>query len=237
MGQIKNIKLHIVTDIKGLINLESKMEEDWGMPEESGAEVADTTTVIEDIKLFGKWNPDEVQVSDISLTDYFVVKEKNAVYLPHTAARYAVKRFRKAQCPIVERLVNALMMHARNNGKKLMAVRIARHAFEIIHLLTSENPLQVLVDAIINSAPREDSTRIGRAGTVRRQAVDVAPLRRVNQAIWLLCTGTREASFRSIKTIAECLADELINAKDHPTVLQSRRRMNWKELPNPTVKT
>lgn len=40
---------------------------------------------------------------------------------------------------------------------------------------------QVLVTAIINSGPREDSTRIGRAGTVRRQAVDVSPLRRVNQ--------------------------------------------------------
>uniref|UniRef100_A0AAZ1X691 Small ribosomal subunit protein uS7 domain-containing protein n=1 Tax=Oreochromis aureus TaxID=47969 RepID=A0AAZ1X691_OREAU len=72
--------------------------------------------------------------------------------------------------------------------------------------------LQVLVNAIINSGPREDSTRIGRAGTVRRQAVDVSPLRRVNQAIWLLCTGAREAAFRNIKTIAECLADELINA-------------------------
>ena len=75
-----------------------------------------------------------------------------------------------------------------------------------------QNPLQVLVNAVINSGPREDSTRIGRAGTVRRQAVDVSPLRRVNQAISLLTTGAREASFRNIKTIAECLADELINA-------------------------
>uniref|UniRef100_A0A6I8PBX5 Ribosomal protein S5 n=1 Tax=Ornithorhynchus anatinus TaxID=9258 RepID=A0A6I8PBX5_ORNAN len=95
-----------------------------------------------DIKLFGKWSTDDVQINDISL----------------------------------------------------------------------QNPLQVLVNAIINSGPREDSTRIGRAGTVRRQAVDVSPLRRVNQAIWLLCTGAREAAFRNIKTIAECLADELINA-------------------------
>merc|ERR1712183_836720 len=152
MGQIKNIKLHIVTDIKVVSNnIEAAtMEEDWGMPDEGGAELVDSTP-IEDIKLFGKWNPDEVQVSDISLTDYIAVKEKNAVYLPHTAARYAQKRFRKAQCPIVERLVNALMMHGRNNGKKLMAVRIARHAFEIIHLLTGENPLQVLVDAIITA--------------------------------------------------------------------------------------
>ena len=75
-----------------------------------------------------------------------------------------------------------------------------------------QNPLQVLVNAIINSGPREDSTRIGRAGTVRRQAVDVSPLRRVNQAMWLLCTGARESAFRNIKSIAECLADELINA-------------------------
>lgn len=70
----------------------------------------------------------------------------------------------------------------------------------------------MLVNAIINSGPREDSTRIGRQGTVRRQAVDVSPMRRVNQAIWLLCNGARQASFRNIKTIAECLADELINA-------------------------
>merc|ERR1719192_1674816 len=97
------------------------------------------------------------------------------------------------------------MMHGRNNGKKLMTVRIVKHSFEIIHLLSGENP-------IINSGPREDSTRIGRQGTVRRQAVDVSPLRRVNQAIWLLCTGSREAAFRNIKSIAECLADELINA-------------------------
>ena len=70
----------------------------------------------------------------------------------------------------------------------------------------------MLVTAVINSGPREDSTRIGRAGTVRRQAVDVSPLRRVNQAVWLLCMGAREAAFRNIKSIAECLADELINA-------------------------
>merc|ERR1712241_1025434 len=136
-----------------------------------------------EVKLFGRWSTQDVQVTDISLTDYIAVKEKYAKYLPHSAGRYQVKRFRKAQCPIVERLTSSLMMHGRNNGKKMLTMRIVQHAFEIIHLLTGENPLQVLVNAIINSGPREDSTRIGRAGTVRRQAVDVSPLRRVNQAI------------------------------------------------------
>merc|ERR1712139_696140 len=149
--------------------------------------------------------------SDISLTDYIAVKEKHAVYLPHTAGRYSAKRFRKAQCPIVERLTNSLMMHGRNNGKKLMAVRIVKYACEIIHLLTDQNPIQVLVDAIINSGPREDATRIGSAGVVRRQAVDISPLRRVNQAIYLITAGARASSFRNIKSIAECLADEIMN--------------------------
>ncbi|XP_071873585.1 small ribosomal subunit protein uS7-like [Bombus fervidus] len=186
--------------------------DDIVVPTTTTLPVALSIAELPEIKLFGRWNCDDVEVNDISLQDYIAVKDKNAKYLPHSGGRYAAKRFRKAQCSIVERLTNSLMMHGRNNGKKLMAVRIVKHAFEIIHLLTGDNPLQVLVTAIINSGPREDSTRIGRAGTVRRQAVDVSPLRRVNQAIWLLCTGAREAAFRNIKTIAECLADELINA-------------------------
>ncbi|KAI8306296.1 40S ribosomal protein S5 [Colletotrichum sp. SAR11_59] len=185
----------------------------------------DVVKEVGNVKLFNKWDYD-VEVRDISLTDY--ISLRNPVYVTHSAGRYAVKRFRKANCPIIERLTNSLMMHGRNNGKKLMAVRIVAHAFEIvrhprhtlrtpreeakIHLMTDQNPIQIAVDAIVNCGPREDSTRIGSAGTVRRQAVDVSPLRRVNQAISLLTTGAREASFRNVKSIAECLAEELINA-------------------------
>ena len=141
------------------------------------------------------------------------------------------------------------MMNGRNNGKKLLAVRIVKHAFEIIYLLTDQNPIQVTVDAIVNCGPREDSTRIGSAGTVRRQAVDVSPLRRVNQAIALLTIGAREAAFRNVKTIAECLAEELINAAKYATIevlanelgvlrhhMLSRRRMNLNVLHVLTVK-
>ncbi|KAF7149391.1 hypothetical protein RHSIM_Rhsim03G0001900 [Rhododendron simsii] len=168
------------------------------------------------VKLYNRWcfdGPEGVSFTEVSLLDYIAVNPtKHATYVPHTAGRYSNKRFRKAQCPIVERLTNSLMMHGRNNGKKLMAVRIVKHAMEIIHLLTDQNPIQVIVDAVINSGPREDATRIGSAGVVRRQAVDISPLRRVNQAIYLLTTGARESAFRNIKTVAECLADELINA-------------------------
>src|SRR5574339_632660 len=97
------------------------------------------------------------------------------------------------------------MNHGRKSGKKLMVESIIKYAMEIINLLTDLKPIQVIVDAVVNSGPREDATRIGSAGVVRRQAVDISPLRRVNQAIYLLTTGAREAAFRNIKTIAECL--------------------------------
>jgi small subunit ribosomal protein S5e len=62
-------------------------------------------------------------VNDISLNDYLAVTAaKHATFLPHSVGRYSKKRFRKAQCAIVERLTNLLMMHGRNNGKKVMAV-------------------------------------------------------------------------------------------------------------------
>jgi hypothetical protein len=63
-------------------------------------------------------------------SDYIQIR--SPVYISHSAGRFAVKRFRKAQCPIIERLTNSLMMNGRNNGKKLMAVRIVAHAFEIV---------------------------------------------------------------------------------------------------------
>ncbi|KAK2089565.1 hypothetical protein P7K49_032231 [Saguinus oedipus] len=39
-------------------------------------------------------------------------------------------------------------MHGHSNGKKLVTVRIIKHAFDFIHLLTGEDSLQVLVNAI-----------------------------------------------------------------------------------------
>ena len=102
-------------------------------------------------------------------------------------------------------------------------MKIVEQAFDIINLMTDRNPIQVLCEAVANAGPREDSTRIGTSGVVRRQAVDVSPFRRVSFALTLLTTGVcdscrmiiyqaREAAFRNIKSMAECLADELMNA-------------------------
>ena len=160
-------------------------------------------------KLFNKWSFDDVQVSDISLADHI---SKTPCYVPHSSGRWQKKKFHKARIPIVERLTNGLMFKGRGNGRKLQAARLVKHTLEIVHLLTDANPVQVVVDAVSKGGPREDSTRVGTGGVVRRQAVDVAPMRRVNEAIYLMCKGARESSFRNLKTLPECLADELVNA-------------------------
>jgi len=98
------------------------MGDDWADEEVPMDNIEQPTTMmaeLPEVKLFGKWPCEDVQVSDMSLQDYIAVKEKYAKYLPHSAGRYAAKRFRKAQCPIVERLCNSLMMHGRNNGDQI----------------------------------------------------------------------------------------------------------------------
>mmetsp|Transcript_14839 Transcript_14839/g.29802 ORF Transcript_14839/g.29802 Transcript_14839/m.29802 type:complete len:192 (+) Transcript_14839:872-1447(+) len=165
-----------------------------------------------EIELFNKWNFRDLVIQDLSVAPYIAASGKFARFIPHSSGNYNAKKFHRAQCPLVERFVCALMMHGRNNGKKIKAIRILKNSFEIIHLLTDKNPIQILIDAVVHSGPREDSTRIGGAGIARRQAVDVSPFRRVNVAIHLLVTGARESAFRNVKTISECLADELINA-------------------------
>ena len=163
-----------------------------------------------ELKLFGKY-PYSEEVKDVTLADLMAINTpKSNIIVPHTSGRYQVKRFRKIQCPIVERLTNSLMYHGRNNGKKCLAIKIIKQALEIISLVTNKNPLEILLKAVTVAGPREDSTRIGAGGTVKKTAVDVSPLRRINIGIYLITVGAREASFRTSKNIAECLADELM---------------------------
>ena len=167
-----------------------------------------------ELKLFGKY-PYSESVNEISVTELMAINtSKSNIIVPHTSGRYQVKRFRKESCPIIERLTNSLMYHGRNNGKKCLAIKIVKQALEIISLVKKKNPIRVVLDAVSVAGPREDSTRIGSGGTVKKTAVDVSPLRRINLGIYLIICGARDASFRTSKNIAECLADELIACAD-----------------------
>ncbi|MEM1832286.1 MAG: 30S ribosomal protein S7, partial [Desulfurococcaceae archaeon] len=80
---------------------------------------------------------------------------------------------------------------------------------------TGENPLQILVRAIENAAPREDTTRIMYGGIVYHVSVDISPLRRIDVALKHLTEGARVKAFNNPLPIEEALAEEIVLAANN----------------------
>lgn len=177
--------------------------------------------------LFRKWDLSDIEIQDKGLKN--VISLRQAI-MPLTFGRSALKRFNKADVNIVERLVNKLMhfgkKYAKNTGrmagKKIHALNTMKTAFDIIHLKTGKNPVEVLVRAVEHSAPNEDTTRIVYGGTAYHVSVDVAPVRRIDLALKFIADGVRDATFSNPKAIEEHLAEHLIlaaaNDPDAPSV-------------------
>ena len=106
------------------------------------------------------------------------------------------------------------MRTERNSGKKNKAYITVKDALDIIHSKTKKNPVQILVQAVENSAPREETTRIKYGGIGYQVAVDISPQRRVDLALGFITRGTMQSSFKNKKSIAQCLADELLLASN-----------------------
>jgi small subunit ribosomal protein S7 len=166
----------------------------------------------QEVVLFGKWSFKDIEVKDLGLQRYICLKP---VVAPHSMGRHEHTRFRKASVNIVERLVNNLMRPGKNAGKKARVMNMVKYAFEIINARTGRNPVEVLVSAVENSAPCEDTTRISYGGIMYHLSVDIAPQRRVDLALRNLCDGARQASLNNPRSIEECLAEELLLAANH----------------------
>ena len=168
-------------------------------------------SVKQDIKLFQKWTFQDVKVQDIGLQRYLNLTPMTT---PHSMGRHEHQRFRKASVNIVERLINSLMRPGKNSGKKAKASNIVKQAFDIINLRTGKNPVEILVKAVENAAPCEDTTRVSYGGVVYHLSVDIAPQRRIDLAIRHITEGARAATLNNPKPIQETLADELILASN-----------------------
>ncbi|WP_287582705.1 30S ribosomal protein S7 [Candidatus Borrarchaeum sp.] len=182
--------------------------------------------VTSEILLFGKWSTDGIEAEDPGLKRYISLKP---VIAPHSAGRHEHHRFRKSQVSIVERFINKLMRGGRNTGKKMRITKAVMVAFEIIHLRTSANPVEILVRAVVNSALQEETTRISYGGIVYHQAVDVAPQRRVDLSLQYLAQGIQKASFSTVKSFEEVIAEELIAAANNDTRSFAIKRRQEKE--------
>jgi small subunit ribosomal protein S7 len=122
-------------------------------------------------KLFGKYDMESLEIKDRSLAQVISLKP---ILVPHTFGRHSRKSLGKMQVNLVERLANKLMRggtgektsgkvirtRGQMQGKKLKAIKTMEQALMIVEKEAKRNPVQVLIEAVQNSAPREDTTRV-----------------------------------------------------------------------------
>jgi len=161
------------------------------------------------IKLFDKYDFSDLEPQDKTLQSAISFKP---IYVPISGGRHARQRFKKTTVNVIERLANIISLTPKAGGKKSKGLKAVEAALDIVHAKTNKNPLGVLLAAIENSAPREDTTRISYGGILYYQAVDISPVRRVDVALRNIVMGARKASFKSPKPFHECLAEEIVGA-------------------------
>ncbi|MHC1605297.1 MAG: 30S ribosomal protein S7 [Candidatus Methanofastidiosia archaeon] len=176
-----------------------------------------------EMKVFGKWDT-SVEINDEGLKRYITL---TPILIPHSGGRHEAHRFWKIKQNLVERLVNKVMRsgavkrkvggrfirrHGGLTGKKHKAYNVVKEAFDIIHEKTKKNPIEVLIGAIENSSPREETTTIAYGGVKYHQAVDVSPQRRIDVALKNISLGANARAFKSKKTYAQALAEEIVIA-------------------------
>ena len=177
-----------------------------------------------DFKVFDRWES-KANINDTSLTNYINLEPR---YTMHSQGRQSKKAFTKSKTHIVERLINTLMRSGTNGklsgkvirgragcGKKEKMARVCEDAFELIERRTKQNPIQTVIDAIQNAAPREETTRMRMGGIVNHIAVDISPQRRVDFAIRNIGKAVVMRSFDTKKTAARALSEELLLAANN----------------------
>ena len=161
------------------------------------------------VLVFDKYDTQSIVIEDAGLAKYIGL---TSTIVPHSGGKHANRWFGKSNLSIVERLINNIMRTEKYTGKKLKAYKVVSDAFDIIADKTKKNPIQVLVEALQNAAPREEVTRLQFGGISVPKAVDISPQRRLDIAIRNLCTGVVNASTKNKKSIENCLADEIMLA-------------------------
>ena len=175
-----------------------------------------------EIKLFNKWSFENIEIRDPTLVNYINLKP---IIVPHSAGRHEHRRFWKStKVSVLERFANRLLSpgfigsrikghkSSYHSGKKGKLLRSIKSAFILIELITEENPVQILVAAIVNTAPREETTKIAMGGISYASAVDIAPQRRVDLALKYLVQAIGQKSHSNESLFEENLAQELILA-------------------------
>ncbi|MFB6200210.1 MAG: 30S ribosomal protein S7 [Candidatus Nanohaloarchaea archaeon] len=178
--------------------------------------------VEDQILTMGEWDATEAEIEDDGLVRYISLEN---ILAPRSKGRHEERQFYKADVPIVERLLNRLYVaghrgkkhyidSGHNSGDSEKLWKLIEDAFRTVEDETGENPIQVLVDAIENSAPVEEVVTYQRGGVRARKAVIVSPQRRVDLALRLLVQGAYEKRLAEDNDASDILAQEIMLAAD-----------------------
>ena len=176
---------------------------------------------IPQFKIFDLYDTTEVKIEDPGLKSVINLEPK--LVLKDYGRNF--QKFGQLKVNIVERLMNRVavaghrgkkhkIIVGRATGKYTRNMKIVLEALKLIEKRTNQNPVQVLVKAIENSAPKDEVTVIEYGGARYPQAVDVSPLRRVNLALKHLVHGSSDKSFNKKKKFFQALAEEIIMASE-----------------------
>jgi small subunit ribosomal protein S7 len=174
---------------------------------------------MEEIKVFGKWSCEGIEVNDPGLRRYITLESK---LVPKSRGRFRAP-FHKSKMHIVERLICHLMVPGHRGKKHLLssghccgkwytAYKLVKEAFEILEKVTKKNPIEVFVRAIENVALREELTSFQVGGIIVRKAVITSPQRRIDLALRLMVQGAYQKAHQNPKGFARCLAEEILAA-------------------------
>lgn len=172
-------------------------------------------------KIFDLWDISEVKVEDLGLKNAINLEPK--LILKNEGTN--VVKYGQAKINIVERLASKISVAGHRGkkhrieighitGKYTKNMKTIIEAFKIIEKRTGKNPVQVLIKAIENAAPRDEVTTIEYGGARYPQAVDVSPLRRVNLALKHIAHGSSDKAFGKKKKLYQTLAEEIILASE-----------------------
>ena len=190
----------------------------------------------QNFKIFDAYDISDVKVEDPGLKSAINLEPK----LILKSQGRNVQKLGQTKTNIVERLMNRVsvaghrgrkhkVIFGHSTGKYSKNMKIVLEAFKIIEKKTGKNPVQVLVKAIENSAPRDEITVIEYGGARYPQAVDVSPLRRVNVALRHIVHGASDKAFNKKKNIVQGLAEEIILAYENNGESFAIRKRNESE--------
>jgi len=189
-------------------------------------------------KLFGIYDTSNIKVNDPGIKRYINLNPR-LVVKSHGRIR---EKFGRAKLNLIEIFANLIAVPGHRgkkhkiqtswkSGKYSQNMKIVLNCLKIIEQRTAQNPIQVLVTAIENAAPKDGITVIEYGGARYPQAVDLSPLRRLTMTLRAIVHGSYDKSFNKKTKIEQALADEIIKAynKENDSYAMQKKKESEKQ--------